>query len=117
MHWINKTILACAEALLIVHKRYHYSYEERGRRFAQLASRLEPVLAQSPELPDMVQQAVVFKLRPSLEIYPDSVPIIWQRVRRTCDVTFRYVIKKYLGVIFSILKYTRAKYAIKITIN
>ena len=39
-------------------------------------------------------------MRPSLEIYPDSVPIIWQRVRRTCDVTFRYVIKKYLGVIF-----------------
>ena len=87
--------------MLIVHKQYHYSYKERGHRFAQLVPQLESVLSQSPELPDMVQRAVTFKLRPSIDIYPDSIPAIWQQVRQACDITFRYVIEKHLGISFS----------------
>jgi len=34
VRWINKLVLACAEALLLSWGEYHYTYAERGRRFA-----------------------------------------------------------------------------------
>lgn len=100
LYWINKTVLSCAEALLIVHGQYHFSYAERGRRFANLVPQLESVLARASHLPDLVRRATAFKLRPSLDLYPDPMPLTLQRVRQACDATFRYVIEKDLGFSF-----------------
>jgi len=101
LRWVNKTLLSCAEALLIAHQRYHYSYAERGRRFADLVPELDPVAAQASQLFALVQRATAFKLRPSFDLYPEPMPLIWEQVKQACDVTFRYVIEKYLGFSFS----------------
>ncbi len=100
LRWVNKTALACAEALLIVHGQYHFSYAERGHRFANLVPRLEPVLTQASHLPDLIHRATTFKLRPSLDLYPEPMPTIWHQVKQACDATFRYVIENYLGFSF-----------------
>ncbi|MBN1219972.1 MAG: hypothetical protein JXM69_13675 [Anaerolineae bacterium] len=100
LRWVNKTILSCAEALLTVHRQYHYSYAERGRRFAELVPQLEPAVGRTSCLPDLVRRATAFKLQPSLDLYPESMPILWQLVRQACDASFRYVIEKYLKFSF-----------------
>jgi hypothetical protein len=100
LRWINKTVLACAEVLLTVHRQYHFSYEERGRRFAALAPELGPVVERAGGLPEMVRRATEFKLRPSLELYPEPMSQLWQQVRQACDATFRCVIEDYLGFSF-----------------
>jgi hypothetical protein len=101
LRWVNKTILSCAEALLIVHGQYHFSYAERGRRFADLVSELDTAVVQASHLPDLVCRATAFKLRPSLDLYPEPISVVWQRVRQACDATLRYVIERYLGFSFS----------------
>ncbi len=100
LHWINKVVLSCAEALLIVHKQYHFSYAERGRRFAALAPELAPVIQSAPHLPDKVARATAFKLRPSLEWYSESLPLLWQQVKQVVDVVLRYVVERYLTFAF-----------------
>jgi hypothetical protein len=100
LRWINKTVLSCAEALLIVHGQYHFSYAERGRRFADLVPELDTVVARASYLPDLVRRATAFKLRPSLDLYPDPMPMTWHQVQRACDATLRYVTEKYLGFSF-----------------
>lgn len=100
LRWVNKTVLSCAEALLIVHQQYHFSYAERGRRFANLSPDLDTVVERASHLPDLVRRATAFKLRPSLDLYPEPMPLIWQQVKVACDATFRYVIAKYLGFSF-----------------
>lgn len=101
LRWVNKTELSCAEALLIAHGQYHRSYAERGRRFADLVPGLKPVVARASHLPDLVRRATAFKLRPSLDLYPEPMPVIWQQIRQACDVTLRYVIERYLGFSFN----------------
>lgn len=100
LHWINKVVLSCAEALLIVHGQYHFSYAERGRRFAELAPELDPAMKLASDLPDLVARATAFKLRPSLDLYAEPVPLIWERVKQACDVAFHYVMEKYLSLSF-----------------
>ncbi len=101
LHWANKTVLSCAEALLIVHGQYHFSYAERGRRFADLVPDLDTVVARASHLPDLVRRAIAFKLRPSLNLYPEPMTVIWQQVKQACDATLSYVIERYLGFSFS----------------
>jgi hypothetical protein len=100
LRWVNKTILSCAEALLIVHGQYHYSYAERGARFAELVRDLEPAVTQANQLADLVRRATLFKLRPSMHLYPEPMPVIWEQVRQACDSTLRYVIERYLEFSF-----------------
>lgn len=100
LRWVTKTVLSCAEALLIVHRQYHLSYAERGRRFDDLAPQLEPVLARASHVPDLVHRATAFKLRPSPDLYPGPMPVTLCQVRQACDAAFRYVIEKDLGLSF-----------------
>jgi len=101
LHWANKTVLSCAEALLIVHGQYHFSYEERGRRFAELVPDLDTVVARASHLPDLVRRAIAFKLRPSLNLYSEPMTVTRQQIKQACDATLRYVIEKYLGFSFN----------------
>lgn len=100
LRWINKTVLSCSDALLIVYKRYHYSYAERGRRFAELAPELRSVIARAPHLPELVARSTAFKLRPCRDLYPEPVPVLWQQVRTACDAALRHVAERYLGLHF-----------------
>ncbi len=97
---ITKTVLACAEALLAVNGRYHFSYAERGRRFVELAPELSGVGDLARNLPELVKRATAFKLRPERECYEQPIEATWQQVNKACDASFRYVITKYLGLEF-----------------
>jgi hypothetical protein len=61
---------------------------------------LDTVVARASYLPDLVRRATAFKLRPSLDLYPDPMPMTWHQVQRACDATLRYVTEKYLGFSF-----------------
>lgn len=100
LRWVNKTLLSCADAILIVHGLYHFSYAERGRRFADLVPQLGAVTAQANTLPDLVRRATAFKLRPSLQVYPEPLPVLWHQVQQICAAALSYVIGKYLGFFY-----------------
>lgn len=96
-YWINKTILACAEALLLIWGQYHYSYEERGRRFQALAAEK---LGFFPDggamLADLVKRATEYKLRPRLNLYPHPVTDTWRMVYPEVERVFRHIIEEVL---------------------
>ena len=93
--WINKTVLACADALLLSAKCYHYSYQERGKRFAVIArDRFAPLIAKAPTSPELVERAVEFKLRPDPGLYPKNLSAVWSEVAVLGDVAFRYLIEQ-----------------------
>ena len=99
-----KVVLACGESLLLAWGAYHYSYAERGRRFAALA----PQHLQDMDFPPryvetlvtLVQRATAFKLRPSLPLYPESIGELWPQVIAVTDITFRYLMQVDLGITF-----------------
>ena len=98
-HWINKTVLACAESLLLLCGRYHFSYAERGRRFATMAKEdLEFLGDGGRALSDMVAQATEFKLRPAPHLYPEPVTVAWKKVVPICEAVFRRVAMQALAI-------------------
>ncbi len=100
--WINKTILACAESLLLLRGQYHYSYEERGRRFAAMTNeRLSFMGDQGATLSSLVAQATEFKLRPRYGLYQDTASETWQQVIPICDAVFRHLTEQILGFSYS----------------
>jgi len=90
--WINKVVLACADALLLSAGQYHYSYAERGRRFAQASDAFSPLIAQAPAMPALVERAVEFKLRPRLDLYPDDLCAVWRQAAAMVDIVFRRLV-------------------------
>ena len=101
-YWINKTILSCAESLLLVWKQFHFSYAERGRRFSSLAStHLDFMQDQAAGLSELVARATEFKLRPRQGLYKDSVRDEWSNLIPICDTVFRYLAHQILGIRFN----------------
>jgi hypothetical protein len=93
--WINKIILSCAEALLLSARCYHFSYRERGRRFAAIApDRFAPLVAKAPAMPYLVRRATEFKVRPDPNLYPGDLRVVWPEVAAMTDVVFRYLIEQ-----------------------
>ncbi len=101
LRWISKTILSCADAILIVNRQYHFSYAERGRRFANLMPKLDTVIGRVKCMPDLVRRATAFKLRPAIDQYMEPLPELWRQVKQICSATLEYVIDKYLGFSYS----------------
>jgi hypothetical protein len=97
---ITKTVLACSDALLVVNRKYHFSYAERGRRFEKLAPQLGDVVPRTSDLAALVRRATAFKLQPSLDCYHAPMPIVWRQTKQICDATFRHTISRYLGFAF-----------------
>lgn len=94
-YWIGKTVLACAESLLLIWGNYHFSYAERGRRFLTSAnSRLNFMGSDGETLCGLVARATEFKLRPRLDLYAEPVSVAWRKVIPICEKTFRYVAEK-----------------------
>jgi hypothetical protein len=101
-YWVNKTILACAESLLLLWGQYHFSYEERGRRFASLANTLLDFMPdQAEELTKLIALATEFKLRPSLKLLPESVRETWLQTVSICEPVFRLLTEEFLGFSFN----------------
>ena len=99
-----KVVLACGESLLLAWGAYHFSYAERGRRFAALA----PHKMQTIGLPAhyvetlvaLVQRATAFKLLPSPQLCPEDLSELCSQVIHVADVTFRYLMQVDLGITF-----------------
>lgn len=93
--WMNKTILACADALLLSAGSYHYSYRARGRRFAAIArQKFAPLVAKMPAMVDLVARATEFKIRPDLDLYPEDPAGTWPEVAAMADVVFRCLMEQ-----------------------
>ena len=96
-YWANKTILACAESLLLLWGQYHFSYAERGRRFAAMAkNHLDFIGDEGVILSDLVARATEFKLRPRLSLYPDTVQETWLKVVPICGAVFQHLVNQVL---------------------
>lgn len=99
---MNKVILACAESLLLAWGAYHFSYAERGRRFATLATEHMPD-TQNPTQVEawikLVERATSFKLQPSSKIW-DDLSEDWTQTLHFADTTFRYLMQINQGMIF-----------------
>jgi hypothetical protein len=94
-HWINKTVLACAESLLVLWKQYHYSYRERGRRFAALApAKLGFMPKRCSDLQEFVARATEFKLRPRPDLYPDGARQTWLQIIPACEDVYRHLLQQ-----------------------
>jgi hypothetical protein len=95
LYWINKTILACAESLLLLWGQYHYSYKERGQRFALVADgQLDFLGDQATTICELVNRATEFKLHPRQDLYQNSIEETWHQVIPICDLVFRYLTKQ-----------------------
>jgi hypothetical protein len=93
-YWINKAVLACAESILLVNRKYHFSYHERGKRFSELSEdRLNLPDGNVDQIKDLVKKATEFKLRPNLETYPHTVRETWLQVLPFCEVTLRWLVE------------------------
>lgn len=100
-YWINKMMLACAEALLVLWGQYHFSYRERGRRFAALVNdRLDFMNVKGSMLSDYVARATEFKLRPNRGLHLNSVQDSWRQVIIICDEVFHHLTEQILGFSF-----------------
>ena len=96
-YWINKTILACAESILLVLNRYHYSYQERGQRFLQLPEEeLIHFDGNINSMKEWVNKATEFKLQPSLELYSLSVNLTWSQILPLCESTLGFLVENIL---------------------
>ncbi|MBN1890303.1 MAG: hypothetical protein JW850_20080 [Thermoflexales bacterium] len=70
----SKALLACSDALLILHGLYHPSYAERLRRF-------EAAFGDRTDRLTLIREATEFKLRPTRDVRYDVVER-WFQVRR-----------------------------------
>ncbi|MCX5885198.1 MAG: hypothetical protein NT096_04710 [Proteobacteria bacterium] len=97
---IDKFVLACADALLLSIKRYHYSCRERFNRFKEeCPQRLGEIFVEFPEFPSLVAEAVKAKLDSYLPGERDPCEL-WYKIRPIGDRVFRYLIKKELEIDF-----------------
>jgi hypothetical protein len=95
--WINKTLLACGDFLLLDKKLYHYSYQERGRRLSTQVDFADYPFLDAAQQSDLIN-AYDVKLRGAYDAYGnDDVT----RFYKTIDVVFRYAIRNITNVSFS----------------
>jgi len=98
-YWINKTILACIESLLILWKQFHFSYKERGLRFASLANQhLNFMLDQKDLFIEFTARATEFKLNPRRELYPLPINETWQQVVPFAISIIRHLVEQDLDI-------------------
>jgi len=99
--WTNKIILACQDALLILAKRYHYSYKVRNETFQEIFPKHFKALdRQIPNFLPLTVKATEYKLNPK-EIYSKDVVEFWFDVAEIIDRIFRYIIEKDMGITFN----------------
>ena len=102
--WINKILLACQDALLILAKQYHYSYRTRNKNFQKIYPKCFKLFDdQIPNFLLLTKKATAYKLNPK-EMYSKNVIDFWFDVAKIADDVFRYLIYKDLGLKFDSYK-------------
>jgi len=115
-YWITKTILACADALLLLWGQYHFSYKERGNRFAALAeTKMDFLPDRGCLLATLVAQATEYKLHPRPGLYQASVKETWQLVIPIIDLVFYHLVEQILCIMPDNYETFPAQYLIKIS--
>ena len=89
-----KAILASGDALLLLSGNYHFSYEERCRRFMKSYKNDFPeFVIGNPALKADYEKATLFKLKPDFEMYPDPVKLWFKANRHLLQTLFFYTAK------------------------
>jgi hypothetical protein len=108
--WVNKIILACQDALLILAKKYHYSYKVRNEIFQEIFPKhFETLEQQIPNFLSLTVKATEYKLHSS-KIYSKDVVRLWFEVAEITDKVFRYIIEKDMGITFDSYTEFQEKY-------
>lgn len=93
-----KPLHACCESLLLLSGDYHYSYEERNKRFKKIFPEIFPELYKRiPQLIEYVDKAIKFKLHPDYDMFPDHEKL-W---KNTVDMYFE-VFKYYMNAYYKL---------------
>ncbi len=117
-YWYNKTILACAEALLLNWEKYHYSYAERGRRFERLAGeRLGFLEDDGKKLSGLVRRATQYKLMPDPRLYSEPAADLWSDAIPLIDRVFRTLVGEILGIEASVYENYPKRYLSAIAVR
>jgi hypothetical protein len=95
--WINKTLLACGDFLLLDKKLYHYSYQERGRILSTQVDFTDYSFLDTEQQADLIN-AYDVKLQGTYNSYRNSDIM---RFYKTIDGIFRYAISNTMKVSFS----------------
>lgn len=85
----GKVVLACADALLLLNRWYHHSYQERARQ-------LREQFAGRPRMVQLIEEATDFKLKPTTEIDADAIAY-WFEVRDIYEDTFKDFVSTVYG--------------------
>jgi len=71
-----KVILSCGESLLLLNRKYHFSYEARSRRLLKsIGGYFGDLFQADPSLRKDYEKATNFKLKPDFETYEDPVKL------------------------------------------
>ena len=98
--WTDKVILACQDALLLSLGEYHYSYRKRNEMFQSLfPENFEELKKELPNFLNFAIEATERKLNRAVNI--DNQVEYWFDTTKICDIVFRYVIKKDMGIEFN----------------
>lgn len=94
-YWVNKTILACGEALLLLWGQYHYLYSKRGRRFVEMAARKLNFLPDNGTLlTELFTRATRYKLAPDPSLYPETVTEAWNTAIPVIELVCKHLIEE-----------------------
>jgi hypothetical protein len=85
---LTKSILGWSTALLILKGRYHYSYQEREKRFRE-------IYTDEPLWCDLVGKATLFKLKPFLDITDDMYDFWYIAKEQHLKVLFGFLCEYY----------------------
>lgn len=95
---LTKALHACCEALLLLSKKYHYSYFERNKIFKNvLVTEFPEIYNRFPQMEEMVDKAIKFKLWPDYSLFPDGEKL-WKEVCKIFIFIFKYYFMKYYCV-------------------
>ncbi len=94
----TKALHACCEALLLLSKNYHYSYFERNRIFKNIFfHEFSEIYNKFPQMEEMVDKAIKFKLYPDYSLFPDSEKL-WEETCKIFIFIFKYYFKRYYQI-------------------
>lgn len=85
--WLNKLILSCSDALLIINRKYHYSYSERLNRVA--ISRNDNIIFD--KYYDFFETAYNLKLKPNANFSSLNVEEMFKASYIICYETLYYI--------------------------
>lgn len=97
--WTDKIIIACQDALLLTLGKYHYSFKKRNEMFQSLFPRVFIELNKKiPNFLEISKQATKRKLNGTNDV--DDPIGYWFDAAEICDMVFRFVLEKDMGITF-----------------